>query len=87
MLFYRYKCRGCGEAFRVLHRNGTSPQVRCPSCGGKDADRLLPRIGVIYKGSGYYSTDHRSRESERKARSAKSETTAAASKAEFPGEA
>jgi predicted nucleic acid-binding Zn ribbon protein len=42
---------------------------------------------VIYKGSGYYSTDHRSRESERKARSAKSETTAAASKAEFPGEA
>ncbi len=87
MPFYRYACRDCGETFRVLHQNGSSPRICCPSCGGKDAERLLPRIGVIYKGSGYYSTDHRSREGVRSARSKKSETTAAASKAESPGDA
>ncbi len=86
MPFYRYECRSCGETFRLLHQNGTSLQVGCPSCGGKEANRLLPRIGVIYKGSGYYSTDYRSKEREKKSRSTESETTAAASKAEFPGE-
>ena len=86
MPFYRYECRSCGETFRVLHQNGTSPQICCLSCGGKEANRLLPRIGVIYKGSGYYSTDYRSKEREKKSGSTKSETTAAASKAESPGE-
>ncbi len=86
MPFYRYECSSCGRTFRVFHQNGSSPRICCPSCGGKDAERLLPRIGVIYKGSGYYSTDHRSRENERKTRRTKSETTAAASKAESPGE-
>jgi len=39
---------------------------------------------VIYKGSGYYSTDHRSKERER---NPGSETAAAASKAATPGDA
>ena len=86
MPFHRYECRNCKEIFRILHQNGTSPQIRCPSCGGKEANRLLPRIGVIYKGSGYYSTDYRSKEREKKSGITKSETTAAASKAEPPGE-
>jgi putative FmdB family regulatory protein len=86
MLFNHYECRSCGETFRVLQQNGTSPQIRCPSCGGKEADRLLPRIGVIYKGSGYYSTDYRSKEREKKSGSTQSETTATASRAESPGE-
>jgi putative FmdB family regulatory protein len=86
MPFYRYECRTCGQTFRVLHRNGTSSPTRCPSCGGKEADRLLPRIGVIYKGSGYYSTDYRSKEREKKSGSTQSETTATASRAESPGE-
>jgi len=47
--------------FRVLHKNGNDSQqeAKCPHCGGREATRLLPRIGVIYKGSGYYSTDYR----------------------------
>jgi putative FmdB family regulatory protein len=86
MPFFRYECRSCGGIFRVLHQSGRSPQICCPSCGEKEANRLLPRIGVIYKGSGYYSTDYRSKEREKKSRSTKSETTAAASRAESPGE-
>jgi putative FmdB family regulatory protein len=77
MPFYRYECRNCTERFRVLHQNGSSPQIRCPNCDGKEVDRLLPRIGVIYKGS---------KERERKPSRAKSEPTEAVSKAESPGE-
>jgi putative FmdB family regulatory protein len=59
--FYRYECNACGEVFRVLHKDGDrdEQETRCPHCGGLEATRLLPRIGVIYKGSGYYSTDYR----------------------------
>jgi putative FmdB family regulatory protein len=86
MPFYRYECRSCAQTFRVFHQNGTSPPICCPDCGGKEANRLLPRIGVVYKGSGYYSTDYRSKEREQKSRSTKGETTVAASKAESRGE-
>lgn len=63
MPFYRYECDECGEVFRVLHRNGSNDgaETKCPKCGSTRAKRLLPRIGVIYKGSGYYSTDYRSK--------------------------
>ncbi len=32
--------------------------VICPNCGSKDTHRLLPRVSVQFKGSGYYKTDH-----------------------------
>lgn len=63
MPFYRYECGNCGEQFRVLHRNGddTEEVTKCPHCGSAEVERLLPRIGVIYKGSGYYNTDYRNK--------------------------
>lgn len=85
MPFRRYECRHCGKTFRVLE-NGSVPPAVCPHCGERDADRLLPRIGVIYKGKGYYSTDYRRRERGRSPRSTKSEAARAASNAESPGD-
>lgn len=59
MPFYRYECTECGEEFKVLRRNGDREPAVCPACRSKRTERLLPRIGVVYKGSGYYSTDYR----------------------------
>ena len=61
MPFHRYECGNCGDQFRILHRDpaGIEDGGVCPRCGSLRARRLLPRIGVIYKGSGYYSTDYR----------------------------
>ena len=61
MPFHRYECESCGEQFRILHRDafGIEDGAVCPHCGSLRARRLLPRVGVIYKGSGYYSTDYR----------------------------
>jgi len=59
MPFYRYECRECASVFKVLHLNGSCDPPTCQQCGSTEVKRLLPRIGVIYKGSGYYTTDHR----------------------------
>jgi putative FmdB family regulatory protein len=59
MPIYRYECCQCGATFKLLQRNGDRPEIVCPECGATDAQRLLPRVGVVYRGSGYYSTDYR----------------------------
>ena len=35
------------------------PVQTCPNCGGKVTKMLFP-AGVVFKGSGYYSTDYKS---------------------------
>ena len=35
------------------------PVQTCPDCGGKVKKMLFP-AGVVFKGSGYYSTDYKS---------------------------
>ena len=59
MPFYRYKCKNCGFEFKILQLDGSNETVVCPNCGSKDVQRLLPRVGVVYKGNGYYTTDYR----------------------------
>jgi len=59
MPFYRYECDRCKNEFRVLRHSTDEELAECPRCGSRQTNRLLPRIGVIYKGSGYYSTDYR----------------------------
>lgn len=59
MPFYRYECEDCGFEFKILHVNGNKEKAICPQCGSEQVKRLLPRIGVIYKGNGYYATDYR----------------------------
>ncbi len=60
MPFYRYECEECATVFKVLERNGNDSPAACPRCESRKARRLLSRIGVIYKGNGYYTTDYRS---------------------------
>ncbi len=59
MPFYRYECASCRSEFRILRRNDDGSSAACPHCGSPQTKRLLPRIGVIYKGRGYYSTEYR----------------------------
>jgi len=57
MPLYRYECEACGHRFRNLELNGASEETVCPSCGSKSVRRLLSRVSVQFKGSGYYKTD------------------------------
>ncbi|HPD07146.1 MAG TPA: zinc ribbon domain-containing protein [Candidatus Bipolaricaulis sp.] len=59
MPIYRYRCSRCGTEFRELRGVQDRALVRCPGCGASEVTRLLPRFGVVYKGSGFYTTDYR----------------------------
>jgi len=78
---YEYQCRSCGQRFEARQRITASPRTRCPRCG-KKVDRLISAgAGFLFKGSGFYTTDHRStpyREAARKAKAQESGSTAPA---------
>jgi putative FmdB family regulatory protein len=58
---YEYECTACGH--RLDHFQSMSdPALRkCPKCGKLRLKRLIGAgAGVIFKGSGFYTTDYRS---------------------------
>ena len=59
---YEYQCASCGHAFEELQSINDQPLTTCPRCG-KPLERLMSAgAGFIFKGSGFYATDHRSKE-------------------------
>ena len=63
MPLYSFECESCRHEFRVLASNGSPAVPSCPVCGAKNVRRLLPRVSIAYKGSGYYNTDYRGKKS------------------------
>jgi putative FmdB family regulatory protein len=58
MPIYGYRCRSCGNEFEVLQKMSDAPLKTCPKCSGQLA-KMVYAAGVVYKGSGYYSTDYK----------------------------
>lgn len=57
---YEYECTKCGHRFELFQKITDPPRKRCPKCRGA-VRRLIGRgAGMIFKGSGFYSTDYRS---------------------------
>ena len=59
MPLYEYQCTECGVRFERRQHFQDAPIRTCPECGGT-VQRLIGPVGVVFKGSGFYSTDHRS---------------------------
>jgi len=58
---YDYECRACGKTLEVFQPMSEAPKKKCPACGKQKLERLIgPGAGFIFKGSGFYITDHRS---------------------------
>jgi putative FmdB family regulatory protein len=55
---YEYKCNNCGDILEQWQRFSDSPLTECPACAG-DLRRVIQAVGVVFKGSGWYSTDSR----------------------------
>lgn len=60
MPLYTYRCisPSCGYQFEVQQRMSEEPLQNCPVCAGT-IRRVINNVGVVFKGNGYYITDHR----------------------------
>jgi putative FmdB family regulatory protein len=72
---YVYRCSSCGHTDEHFQRITATPLKECPSCGKSTYLRvIMGGGGFLFKGSGFYITDHRS-ESYKKAVKAERENS------------
>ena len=60
MPVYSYRCNNCGVQFDRHQKFSEDPLKICPECGKPELRKLYQPVGIVFKGSGFYSTDHRS---------------------------
>lgn len=61
MPHYDYRCEACGHQFEAFQSMKDAPLRSCPECRKPRLVRLIGAgAGLLFKGSGFYSTDYRS---------------------------
>jgi putative FmdB family regulatory protein len=60
MPIYTYRCENCGVRFERNQKFSDAPLAWCPECGKKALRKVYTPVGIVFKGSGFYATDHRS---------------------------
>ena len=63
---YDYKCSNCQHTFEYFQPMSVAPLTECPECGGNLKRVIGTGAGAIFKGSGFYQTDYKSKPSEKK---------------------
>lgn len=56
---YEYECQKCQHRFDAYQSMKDAPLRKCPKCRGRVKRLLGMGMGVIFKGSGFYTTDYR----------------------------
>jgi putative FmdB family regulatory protein len=62
MPIYEYACTACGERTEAKQGFDDPPLETCPVCEGK-LRKLYSPVGIVFKGSGFYSTDQKGKKS------------------------
>lgn len=57
---YQYVCTDCTTPLEVQQAFTDDPVTQCPSCPGR-LRKVFSAVGVVFKGSGFYRTDNRSK--------------------------
>lgn len=60
MPVYTYRCESCGVQFERHQSFTDAPLKTCPECRKKSLKKVITPTKIIFKGSGFYATDHRS---------------------------
>ncbi len=60
---YEYQCKTCRHLFEVFQSITEKPVRKCPACGGEVKRLISAGAGLIFKGSGFYITDYKKKES------------------------
>lgn len=62
MPIYEYECLTCGEKFEKRQSFSEEPRADCPN-GHTQTRRLLAAPAIVFKGSGFYVTDSKGKNS------------------------
>ena len=54
---YQYRCNDCGHDLEVVQKFSDPSLTECPTCEG-ELRKVFNAVGVVFKGSGFYSTDN-----------------------------
>ena len=60
MPVYTYRCESCGVQFERQQSFSDAPLKTCPECRKKSLKKVMTPVGIVFKGSGFYATDHKS---------------------------
>jgi putative FmdB family regulatory protein len=74
---YDYQCRSCGAVTEVIHSMLEEGPTVCERCGG-ELRRILYPAGIIFKGTGFYATDSRSKSGDASSTAKKTDSAKAA---------
>ena len=59
---YEYECGACGHRFEKFQSMTEKAIKKCPECRKPESQRVISGgAGVLFKGSGFYQTDYRSK--------------------------
>ncbi len=78
---YDYRCDACEHEWELFQSIKAEPEKKCPACKKKKARRLIGAgAGLIFKGTGFYLTDYRSKSYKDAAKADKSASESATAK-------
>lgn len=75
MPVYTYRCSSCGSQFEQHQSFDDAPLKTCPKCKKKALKKVITPSKVIFKGSGFYATDHKSPSGESSAKKSEKKET------------
>jgi len=55
---YEYKCEDCGYKFEKFQSMKDKPIEKCPKCEGRVRRLISGGGGIIFKDSGFHTTDY-----------------------------
>ena len=87
MPVYEYACPDCGHNFEKLQKFTDEAIKVCPNCKKRRVHKVMPRIAVAFKGTGFYVNDSKngsSSKSETKKPETETKTESTETKTETP---
>lgn len=57
---YQYRCVDCGSELETVQKFSDPSLTECPECEGT-LRKVYSAVGVVFKGSGFYATDNRTK--------------------------
>ena len=68
MPIFDYRCEACGTVVEILILPHEKSEPTCPKCGSAMKRIFSGSLGLVFKGSGFYITDYKNKETNSKSK-------------------